>query len=99
MPLAKNASCQDCVLLGAMCNCRKHMKQCNATAWHSCPNPECLRFLCWEHMQCYCESGRVGQPLLPVQSFSSLKQAKREARDLCREKRETKRVRPVVFGT
>ena len=57
----QNASCQDCVLLGAMCNCRKHMKQCNATAWHSCPNPECLRFLCWEHMQCYCESGRVGQ--------------------------------------
>ena len=61
MPLAKSSSCRDCILHGAMYNCPKHMTECRASVWHSCANVECLRFLCWEHMQCYCESRTVGQ--------------------------------------
>jgi hypothetical protein len=60
MPLSRSASCEDCVDLGTMYNCPKHMKQCNAPAWHSCASPTCLRLLCWEHTTCYCTSGTVG---------------------------------------
>ena len=34
-----------------------------------------------------------------VATFEKMKLVKREARDLCRENWETKRIRPVVFGT
>jgi hypothetical protein len=60
MPLSRSASCEDCVDLGTMYNCPKHMKQCNAPAWHSCASPTCLRLLCWEHTKCSCTSGTVG---------------------------------------
>ena len=56
MPLAKSTSCRDCVLLGTMYNCPKHMMQCRAPVRLCCANNKCLRFLCWEHMQCEWDS-------------------------------------------
>jgi len=61
MPLSRSASCEDCIRLGSVYNCPKHMKQCHAPAWVACASPHCLRLLCWEHVICYCETGTVGR--------------------------------------
>ena len=61
MPLARCRSCQDCIHHHLKFNCPKHMKQCNAPAWHACASEDCLRFLCCEHTVCYCVTGTVGR--------------------------------------
>jgi hypothetical protein len=53
MPLSRSTTCEDCTL--TFYNCPKHVKQCGRPVWIACANPLCMRFLCWEHMVCYCE--------------------------------------------
>jgi hypothetical protein len=54
MPLSRSTTCEDCT--HTFYNCPKHMKQCNRPVWDACANPLCMRFLCWEHRVCYCDT-------------------------------------------
>jgi hypothetical protein len=58
MPLSRSASCDDCISLGGLVNCRAHMQLCTAPVFLACGN--CLRQLCWEHIGCYCVTKIVG---------------------------------------
>jgi hypothetical protein len=59
MPLSRSATCTDCTL--TFFNCPRHMLQCGAQVWSCCPNKECLRALCYDHLDCYCETERLGR--------------------------------------
>ena len=70
MPLSRSATCTDGTL--TFFNCPRHMLQCGAQVWGCCPNKECLRALCYDHLDCYCETERLRRVAQPTKPYVSV---------------------------